>query len=199
MGNVSLEPLTTQTSQSHKPKRLRSTGEIKHLRIVLQYMYSVTFHHCLLCTFHIRNFNLWHLTLHLVSVNVFRSVVGTFLCGPAALATVLEKKCAKYSDVDPRKTKFYFNKENFWAKKNNREAAFWLLEDESWWEFLSPWIILKTMNEDKAARQHMTLAGCVLTHCNFISTPQGRTFFLHNFSKPMNHHNLIIHYDTWLL
>uniref|UniRef100_A0A672JAR4 FAD-binding FR-type domain-containing protein n=1 Tax=Salarias fasciatus TaxID=181472 RepID=A0A672JAR4_SALFA len=41
------------------------------------------------------------------------SVVGTFLCGPAALATVLEKKCAKYSDMDPRKTKFYFNKENF--------------------------------------------------------------------------------------
>ncbi|XP_060935687.1 NADPH oxidase 1 isoform X1 [Limanda limanda] len=41
------------------------------------------------------------------------SVVGTFLCGPAVLATVLDKKCAKYSDVDPRKTKFYFNKENF--------------------------------------------------------------------------------------
>ncbi|KAM6953269.1 NADPH oxidase 1 [Aplochiton taeniatus] len=41
------------------------------------------------------------------------SVVGTFLCGPAALASVLEKKCVKYSDVDPRKTKFYFNKENF--------------------------------------------------------------------------------------
>lgn len=123
MGNVSLEPLTTQTSQSHKPKRLRSTGEIKHLRIVLQYMYSVTFHHCLLCTFHIRNFNLWHLTLHLVSANVFRSVVGTFLCGPAALATVLEKKCAKYSDVDPRKTKFYFNKENFWAKKKQQESS----------------------------------------------------------------------------
>ncbi|XP_041846751.1 NADPH oxidase 1 [Melanotaenia boesemani] len=41
------------------------------------------------------------------------SVVGTFLCGPAALAKVLEKKCAKFSDVDPRKTRFYFNKENF--------------------------------------------------------------------------------------
>uniref|UniRef100_A0A8D3DLG4 NADPH oxidase 1 n=1 Tax=Scophthalmus maximus TaxID=52904 RepID=A0A8D3DLG4_SCOMX len=41
------------------------------------------------------------------------SVVGTFLCGPLALAKVLEKKCAKYSDVDPRRTKFYFNKENF--------------------------------------------------------------------------------------
>uniref|UniRef100_A0A7N8YCW9 NADPH oxidase 1 n=1 Tax=Mastacembelus armatus TaxID=205130 RepID=A0A7N8YCW9_9TELE len=41
------------------------------------------------------------------------SAVGTFLCGPEALAKVLEKKCAKYSDIDPRKTKFYFNKENF--------------------------------------------------------------------------------------
>ncbi|RXN26804.1 cytochrome b-245 heavy chain-like protein [Labeo rohita] len=41
------------------------------------------------------------------------SVVGTFLCGPQALADDLEKKCVKYSDVDPRKTKFYFNKENF--------------------------------------------------------------------------------------
>ncbi|XP_062855965.1 NADPH oxidase 1 [Trichomycterus rosablanca] len=41
------------------------------------------------------------------------SVVGTFLCGPVSLAKDLEKKCAKYSDVDPRKTKFYFNKENF--------------------------------------------------------------------------------------
>lgn len=41
------------------------------------------------------------------------SVVGTFLCGPVALAKVLAKNCAKFSDVDPRKTKFYFNKENF--------------------------------------------------------------------------------------
>ncbi|KAA0709513.1 Cytochrome b-245 heavy chain [Triplophysa tibetana] len=41
------------------------------------------------------------------------SEVGTFLCGPQALAKVLEKKCVKYSDVDPRRTKFYFNKENF--------------------------------------------------------------------------------------
>lgn len=41
------------------------------------------------------------------------SVVGTFLCGPEALGKVLEKKCAKFSEVDPRKTKFYFNKENF--------------------------------------------------------------------------------------
>ncbi|CAL8356196.1 unnamed protein product [Merluccius merluccius] len=41
------------------------------------------------------------------------STVGTFLCGPQVLAKVLAKKCAKYSDVDPRKTRFYFNKENF--------------------------------------------------------------------------------------
>lgn len=47
------------------------------------------------------------------SPGVLRSVVGTFLCGPEALGKVLAKKCAKYSDVDPRKTKFYFNKENF--------------------------------------------------------------------------------------
>lgn len=47
------------------------------------------------------------------SPGVLRSVVGTFLCGPEALGKVLAKKCAKYSDVDPRKTRFYFNKENF--------------------------------------------------------------------------------------
>ncbi|XP_029113156.1 NADPH oxidase 1 [Scleropages formosus] len=41
------------------------------------------------------------------------SVVGTFLCGPEALAKTLEKKCAKFSVVDPRGIKFYFNKENF--------------------------------------------------------------------------------------
>ncbi|XP_018602053.1 cytochrome b-245 heavy chain-like isoform X1 [Scleropages formosus] len=41
------------------------------------------------------------------------SGVGVFLCGPETLAKTLEKKCVKYSDVDPRKTNFYFNKENF--------------------------------------------------------------------------------------
>nr|XP_015207190.1 PREDICTED: NADPH oxidase 1 isoform X2 [Lepisosteus oculatus] len=41
------------------------------------------------------------------------SVVGVFLCGPQSLAKTLEQKCVKYSDVDPRKVKFYFNKENF--------------------------------------------------------------------------------------
>lgn len=53
----------------------------------------------------------------------FRSIVGTFLCGPEALGKVLEKKCAKYSDVDPRKTRFYFNKENFWAKKKKNKQT----------------------------------------------------------------------------
>ncbi|KAM9795330.1 NADPH oxidase 1 [Neosynchiropus ocellatus] len=55
----------------------------------------------------------WDKEFELVRKEYPMSVVGTFLCGPAALAKVLEKKCAKYSDVDPRKTKFYFNKENF--------------------------------------------------------------------------------------
>ncbi|XP_061104708.1 cytochrome b-245 heavy chain-like isoform X2 [Conger conger] len=41
------------------------------------------------------------------------SVVGTFLCGPEGIAKTLEKKCMKFSDVDPQKTQFYFNKENF--------------------------------------------------------------------------------------
>lgn len=50
-------------------------------------------------------------------------MVGTFLCGPGALAKVLAKKCAKYSDVDPRKTKFYFNKENFWEQYPNKGIA----------------------------------------------------------------------------
>uniref|UniRef100_A0A8C8VPB9 NADPH oxidase 1 n=1 Tax=Pelusios castaneus TaxID=367368 RepID=A0A8C8VPB9_9SAUR len=42
-----------------------------------------------------------------------RSVVGVFLCGPEALATSLQKCCHQYSSLDPRKVKFYFNKENF--------------------------------------------------------------------------------------
>uniref|UniRef100_A0A8C4SNZ6 NADPH oxidase 1 n=1 Tax=Erpetoichthys calabaricus TaxID=27687 RepID=A0A8C4SNZ6_ERPCA len=41
------------------------------------------------------------------------SDVGVFLCGPQTLAKTLEKCCVQYSDVDPRKVKFYFNKENF--------------------------------------------------------------------------------------
>ena len=59
-------------------------------------------------------------------------MVGTFLCGPEALAQVLEKKCAKYSEVDPRKTKFYFNKENFWrptpAHQETGKSRFPVLE-----------------------------------------------------------------------
>uniref|UniRef100_A0A8C4WSE4 NADPH oxidase 1 n=1 Tax=Gopherus evgoodei TaxID=1825980 RepID=A0A8C4WSE4_9SAUR len=42
-----------------------------------------------------------------------RSVVGVFLCGPQALAKSLQKCCHQYSSLDPRKVKFYFNKENF--------------------------------------------------------------------------------------
>lgn len=48
-----------------------------------------------------------------VIVDMGRSTVGTFLCGPENLAKELERKCVEYSDVDPRKTRFYFNKENF--------------------------------------------------------------------------------------
>lgn len=58
----------------------------------------------------------WHKTFNLFFfICAYRTVVGTFLCGPATLARDLERKCVKYSDVDPRKTRFYFNKENFWA------------------------------------------------------------------------------------
>ncbi|KYO38164.1 NADPH oxidase 1 isoform X1 [Alligator mississippiensis] len=42
-----------------------------------------------------------------------KSVVGVFLCGPEALAKSLQKCCHQYSRLDPRKVKFYFNKENF--------------------------------------------------------------------------------------
>ncbi|NP_001095300.2 NADPH oxidase 1 [Gallus gallus] len=42
-----------------------------------------------------------------------RSVVGVFLCGPEALAKVLRRSCHQHSSLDPRKVKFYFNKENF--------------------------------------------------------------------------------------
>ncbi|KAJ6663254.1 hypothetical protein lerEdw1_010390, partial [Lerista edwardsae] len=42
-----------------------------------------------------------------------RSVVGVFLCGPEALAKSLQTCCHQHSSLDPRKVKFYFNKENF--------------------------------------------------------------------------------------
>uniref|UniRef100_A0A8C3R9T3 NADPH oxidase 1 n=1 Tax=Cyanoderma ruficeps TaxID=181631 RepID=A0A8C3R9T3_9PASS len=41
------------------------------------------------------------------------SVVSVFLCGPEALAKSLQKSCHQHSSLDPRKVKFYFNKENF--------------------------------------------------------------------------------------
>uniref|UniRef100_A0A673M3W2 Cytochrome b-245 heavy chain-like n=1 Tax=Sinocyclocheilus rhinocerous TaxID=307959 RepID=A0A673M3W2_9TELE len=41
------------------------------------------------------------------------SKLFTMLRIPTPLAKDLEKKCVRYSDVDPRKTTFYFNKENF--------------------------------------------------------------------------------------
>ena len=96
------------------------------------------------------NMNLRQLTLQLVS----RSVVGTFLCGPAILGKVLEKKCAKFSDVDPRKTRFYFNKENFWVKKQQRTLAFWRLTD-TFTEDICEKVI------DYAAWKPAALTGCV--------------------------------------
>uniref|UniRef100_A0A4X2KZG0 NADPH oxidase 1 n=1 Tax=Vombatus ursinus TaxID=29139 RepID=A0A4X2KZG0_VOMUR len=42
-----------------------------------------------------------------------RSVVGVFLCGPQTLAKSLRRCCNHYSSLDPRKVRFYFNKENF--------------------------------------------------------------------------------------
>lgn len=73
--------------------------------------------------------------------------MGTFLCGPSVLATVLSKKCAKYSDVDPRKTKFYFNKENFWVENTIKETTFGhfkgqvslLLWENKWQRFPDTW------------------------------------------------------------
>ncbi|RXM93411.1 XK-related protein 2 [Acipenser ruthenus] len=54
------------------------------------------------------------LLMHLLQMGpLIRSTVGVFLCGPQALGKTLESCCAKYSDVDPRKARFYFNKENF--------------------------------------------------------------------------------------
>uniref|UniRef100_A0A3B3ZUA4 FAD-binding FR-type domain-containing protein n=1 Tax=Periophthalmus magnuspinnatus TaxID=409849 RepID=A0A3B3ZUA4_9GOBI len=56
---------------------------------------------------------IWDKEFELVRKVYPTSGVGVFLCGPEALAKVLGKNCIKHSDVDPRKTKFYFNKENF--------------------------------------------------------------------------------------
>lgn len=105
-------------------------------------------------------------------------MVGTFLCGPEALAEVLEKKCAKYSDVDPRKTKFYFNKENFWAEKQLfflSPRTNWSYEKGCQTMWVSSWVCFIT-----------------LIKCCCFSTAQEPTFF-----KTMTR-GLIFHYDSWL-
>ncbi|XP_043378178.1 NADPH oxidase 1 isoform X2 [Chelonia mydas] len=56
---------------------------------------------------------MWSNEFSVVATAHPRSVVGVFLCGPQALAKSLQKCCLQYSSLDPRKVKFYFNKENF--------------------------------------------------------------------------------------
>ncbi|XP_009995469.1 PREDICTED: NADPH oxidase 1 isoform X3 [Chaetura pelagica] len=56
---------------------------------------------------------MWNSEFSAVAAAHPRSVVGVFLCGPAALAKSLQKSCHQHSSLDPRKVKFYFNKENF--------------------------------------------------------------------------------------
>ncbi|XP_051486235.1 NADPH oxidase 1 isoform X3 [Apus apus] len=56
---------------------------------------------------------MWNSEFAAVAAAHPRSVVGVFLCGPAALAKSLQKSCHQHSSLDPRKVKFYFNKENF--------------------------------------------------------------------------------------
>ncbi|XP_074863716.1 NADPH oxidase 1 [Carettochelys insculpta] len=56
---------------------------------------------------------MWSTEFSAVATAHPRSVVGVFLCGPEALAKSLQKCCHQYSSLDPRKVKFYFNKENF--------------------------------------------------------------------------------------
>ncbi|XP_021261995.1 NADPH oxidase 1 isoform X2 [Numida meleagris] len=55
----------------------------------------------------------WDTEFSVVATAHPRSVVGVFLCGPEALAKVLQRSCHQHSSLDPRKVKFYFNKENF--------------------------------------------------------------------------------------
>ncbi|XP_052529187.1 NADPH oxidase 1 isoform X2 [Tympanuchus pallidicinctus] len=55
----------------------------------------------------------WDIEFSAVATAHPRSVVGVFLCGPEALAKVLQRSCHQHSSLDPRKVKFYFNKENF--------------------------------------------------------------------------------------
>uniref|UniRef100_A0A8B9C2P0 NADPH oxidase 1 n=1 Tax=Anser brachyrhynchus TaxID=132585 RepID=A0A8B9C2P0_9AVES len=56
---------------------------------------------------------MWNAEFSAVATAHPRSVVGVFLCGPGALAKDLQKFCHQHSSLDPRKVKFYFNKENF--------------------------------------------------------------------------------------
>ncbi|XP_033919621.1 NADPH oxidase 1 isoform X2 [Melopsittacus undulatus] len=56
---------------------------------------------------------MWNSEFTAVAAAHPRSVVGVFLCGPGALAKSLQKSCHQHSSLDPRKVKFYFNKENF--------------------------------------------------------------------------------------
>ncbi|XP_027501154.1 NADPH oxidase 1 isoform X2 [Corapipo altera] len=56
---------------------------------------------------------MWNAEFEVVAAAHPRSVVGVFLCGPGALAKSLQKSCHQHSSLDPRKVKFYFNKENF--------------------------------------------------------------------------------------
>ncbi|XP_065585545.1 NADPH oxidase 1 isoform X1 [Cyrtonyx montezumae] len=55
----------------------------------------------------------WDIEFSAVATAHPRSVVGVFLCGPEALAKDLQRSCHQHSSLDPRKVKFYFNKENF--------------------------------------------------------------------------------------
>uniref|UniRef100_A0A8C3J6B4 NADPH oxidase 1 n=1 Tax=Calidris pygmaea TaxID=425635 RepID=A0A8C3J6B4_9CHAR len=56
---------------------------------------------------------MWNSEFTAVAAAHPRSVVGVFLCGPEKLAESLRKSCHQHSSLDPRKVKFYFNKENF--------------------------------------------------------------------------------------
>ncbi|NXA32559.1 NOX1 oxidase, partial [Eudromia elegans] len=56
---------------------------------------------------------MWNTEFAAVATAHPRSVVGVFLCGPAALAKSLQRSCHQHSSLDPRKVQFYFNKENF--------------------------------------------------------------------------------------
>ncbi|NXI05446.1 NOX1 oxidase, partial [Pachycephala philippinensis] len=56
---------------------------------------------------------MWNTEFAAVAAAHPRSVVGVFLCGPEGLAKSLKKSCHQHSSLDPRKVKFYFNKENF--------------------------------------------------------------------------------------